>query len=398
MLGIAVNLFNRLAAGRILAGLFGLLICAAAFSQTPALGETIDTSAPRAFLFEPSSGTILFAKAADERFAPGSLAKIMTAATVFQAIADAEMRLDTICEISEHAWRTGGAPAGRTTMFAEIHSEVPVEDLLKGLLVHNGNDSAIALAECLDGSEGTFARRMTELAATIGMTNSRFANPTGYPDPNSYTSARDMVWLADYVLKEHRQHYHLFSLPDFEWNKIFQRNKNPMIGEVRGLDGLGGGYDEEDGYAGLATVVRDGRRVVAVTAGTPSAKSRIKTIKEVIEGAWEFFSVQTLYSKGEHVADASVFGATIGTVPLVAANNFDVLLPRGGTLDFRLRVVYKGPLVAPFEPGAEAGELRVIGQDGIVYRGKLVTGEGRQAGTMTNRALDGLGMLLFGWI
>ncbi|MCK7611440.1 D-alanyl-D-alanine carboxypeptidase family protein [Roseibium sediminicola] len=367
--------------------------------QQARAAETIVTKAPMAFLYEPSSGTILFAKAPDQTFVPGALAKVMTAATVFQALKDGDLKLDQLCKVSEHAWRTGGAPSGRgATMFAAIKSEVSVEDLLKGLLVHNGNDSAIVLAECLDGSEQAFAGRMTTLAQKIGMTNSRFANPTGYAEDPSQTTVRDQARLAEYILESHADLYPMFAIPDFTWNNIFQRNKNPLLGEIRNLDGLGGGADKEDGYSGLGSVDRNGRRVIAAVAGLTSDKHRLQTLKEVIEGAWEYFTIKTLFTAGETVADGRVFGGTESSVPLISRDDVNVLLPRGTTLDYRIRVVYPGPISAPVEKGQPAGEIRVIGKDGIVYRAPLVTGAAVGEGPLIGRALDGLQELLFGWI
>lgn len=383
----------------LIAILLGLLALPTVAGMPARAAETIVTRAPMAFLYEPSSGTILFAKAPDQTFAPGSLAKVMTAATVFQALKDGDLKRNQLCKVSEHAWRTGGAPSGRgATMFAAIKSEISVEDLLKGLLVHNGNDSAIILAECLDGSEEAFAGRMTSLAAKIGMKNSRFANPTGYAEKPSKTTVRDQARLAEYILESHADLYPMFAIPEFTWNKIFQRNKNPLLGEIRNLDGLGGGADGEDGYSGLGSVDRNGRRVIASVAGLTSDKHRLQTLKEVIGGAWEYFTIKTIFTAGETVADGRVFGGTQGSVPLISRDDVDVLLPRGTTLDYRIRVVYPGPISAPVEKGAPAGEIRVIGKDGIVYRSPLVTGAAVSEGTLVGRALDGLQELLFGWI
>ncbi|MBN9670622.1 D-alanyl-D-alanine carboxypeptidase [Labrenzia aggregata] len=360
--------------------------------------ETIVTKAPKAFLYEPSSGSILFAKAPHDPFAPGSLVKVMTAATVFRALKDGEMQTDQLCKVSEHAWRTGGAPSRGSTMFAAIKSEIAVEDLLKGLLVHNGNDAAIILAECLDGSEEAFAERMTKLAQAIGMKNSRFGNPTGYDTVPSQTTVRDQALLAEYILENHASFYPLFALPEFTWNKIFQRNKNPLIGEIRNLDGLGGGIDKNDGYSGLGSVNRNGRRIIAVVAGLTSDKHRLQTLKEVIAGAWDFFSIRTVFKAGEQVAEARVYGGVEGSVPLVSKTDIDVLLARGDTLEYRIRVVYKGPLRAPVKQGDRVGEIRVLGKHGVVYRAPLVTGADIGQGEMFGRALDGLQELLFGWI
>lgn len=383
---------------KVLTVVAGLLAGGLGLPVPEAGAETLKTNAPMAYLYEPESKTILFAKEADKPFEPGSLAKVMTAATVFTALSEGEIFPHTKCRISEHAWRTGGAPAGGTTMFAAIKSEIEVLDLLQGLIVHHGNDAAIALAECLDGSEEKFAERMTALAKNIGMTGSRFVNPTGYQSEVAKTTVRDLVRLGDYILEHHRAYYPMFSQPDFTWNKIFQRNKDPLLGEIRGLDGLGAGQSETDGYAALASVERDGRRVIAAVAGLPSDKARLAAAKEVIEGSWEYFGISRLYSRGDTIANARVFGGTQSEVPLVASSDVSVLLPRGTTLDYRLRVVYSGPLTAPVTAGTATGELRVIGANGIVYRAPLETGAAVPEGNMQEKALDGLMELLFGWL
>jgi D-alanyl-D-alanine carboxypeptidase (penicillin-binding protein 5/6) len=384
--------------GCLQAVLFALACVVLTPVSSSSAAETIVTKAPMAFLYEPATETILFAKAPDSPFAPGSLAKVMTAATVFQLLKDGDMQLDQLCNVSEHAWRTGGAPSRRSTMFAAIKSDIAVEDLLKGLLVHNANDAAIVLAECVDGSEEAFAERMTALAQTIGMTNSLFANPTGYDEKPSRTTVFDQAKLAEFVIENHPELYQLFSLPEFTWNKIFQRNKNPLLGEIRNLDGLGGGSDPKEGFSGLGSVDRNGRRVIAAVAGLTSDKHRLQTLKEVFSGAWEFFSVQTIYSAGDVVVEGRVFGGVESTVPLISEKDVDVLLARGDTLEYRIRVVYLGPIEAPVKHGTPAGELRVIGKNGIVYRTQLVAGGAVARGGLFNRAMDGVQELLFGWI
>lgn len=385
---------------RSLAVAAGLTVGLWSSGWSPAVfAEELTTKAPKAFLYEPGSGTVLFAKDADVPFSPGALVKVMTAAVTFKALADGDMTLEQVCKVSEHAWRTGGAPSGRgATMFAAIKSEIAVEDLLKGLLVHNGNDSAIILAECLDGSEEAFAERMTRLAADLGMTGSRFGNPTGYEEQVNTTTVRDQARLAEYIIEEHGELYKMFAIPEFTWNKIFQRNKNPLLGEIRNLDGLGGGSHSADGFSGLGSIDRNGRRIIASVAGLKSDKHRLATLKEIFEGAWEFYAVQTVFAAGETVTDGRVYGGTSGSVPLITPQDINVFLPRGGTLEYRLRAVYQGPLIAPIKEGVTVGELRVVGKDGIVHRAPLVTGGAVPEGGLAGKALDSFQELLFGWI
>lgn len=377
----------------------GLLLFHAAFRDGALAQDVLATKAVTAILVDQTSNTLLYAKAATQPFEPGSLAKVMTAAVVFDALKAGEITPETLFTVSEHAWRTGGAPSRGATMFAAVKSEIAVSDLLQGLIVHNANDAAIVLAEGLAGSEAAFAGRMNELAARLGMTGTRFSNPAGFPAPDAKVTAHDLSLLAGYILTRHKDQYGLFSQPEFTWNNIFQRAKNPFLGEVRGLDGLGAGQSEKDGFSGLVSVERDGRRVIAALSGLPTDKARLAALKDLVEGAWEAFSVNRLFDAGAPVADARVFGGTAGEVPLVAARNVDVLLPVGGTAAYRLRAVYDGPLIAPVEKGAEVGEIRVLGPDDtIVYRAPLVTGDAVSEGTLSQRAMNGVRQLLFGWL
>lgn len=381
-----------------LAGLYIALV-GLCFAAPAISAETLDTGAPMAFLMEVKTGSVLYAKAADKTFQPAGLSRIMTAATVFKALKDGKVTEVQECKVSEHAWRTGGAPAGGTTMFAELGSFISVLDLLKGLLVHQAQDAAIILAECLDGDETTFAARMTAYGREIGLTNSRFLSPAGFDVDGATTTAEDMATLGLHMLQEFPDQYPLFALSEFTWNDIYQRNRNPLIDEMRGLDGLGTGSSEKGGFASLASLERDGRRVIAVVAGSPSAKARIQALKQVVDGAWDYFSVRQLYSKGDVVAMARVFGGIESEVPLVAERNIAVLLPKTGALGYKLRVTYSGPVVAPVEPGKRVGELRVFSGDRQVHQVGLLTGGKRiEKGDLLSRAKDSLGELLFGWL
>ncbi|NBN62149.1 D-alanyl-D-alanine carboxypeptidase family protein [Pannonibacter tanglangensis] len=366
---------------------------------SPARAEAIETRAPIAFLYDITADTLLYAKEADKPFAPGSLAKVMTAVVVFDALAKGEISADTLYTVSEHAWRTGGAPSHGATMFAAVKSQIAVKDLLAGLIVHNANDAAIVLAEGLAGSEAAFAERMTRFGLEIGLTGSRFRSPTGLDADASTVTARDMVTLGRHLLERHADRLALFTQADFTWNNIFQRNKNRFLGEIRGLDGLAGGQSERDGFSGLITVEREGRRIVGVLAGLPNDKARLQALKELADAAWESFATQTLFVAGAAVGEARVFGGVATSVPLVAGRDIAVLLPVGASMNYRLRLVYRGPLIAPVTPGTEVGELRVIGPDDVVvYKAPVVTGGAVETGTLRQRAVNGVTELLFGWM
>ena len=378
-----------------------LALCAALALLVPSPGaraqeaDKPDTTA--SVLIDLSTGTLLAAKNPDLVFAPGSTAKLMTAAVVFDAIDKGEISEDTLYRVSEHAWRTGGAPARVTTMFAALKSEVPVIDLLKGLLVQNANDAAIILAEGLSGGEAAFVERMNALAGRIGMAATRFTSPTGHDDSAAHTSARDLSRLAIWLLTSHPERLDLFTLPDFTWNGIFQRNKNPLIGAIADLDGFVAGESEKAGFNAVGTMERDRRRLVGVVAGHPSADAREEALRDLFDSLAKDYEDVVLYSAREEIARARVFGGLADDVGLESRDDVELLLPRGDKHAYRLRVVYEGPLRAPVENGAVVGELRVLKDNTVVHRAPLRTRKAVAAGTVTDRAGDALRETLFGW-
>ena len=348
-------------------------------------------------LFDFSTGTLLASSEPRVTFQPASLAKLMTAAVVFDGLASGEIREDTTYVVSEHAWRSGGAPSGRATMFAGLGSEIAVLDLLKGLLVHNANDAAIILAEGMSGSEAAFAERMNALAREIGMPDTAFANPTGYDADGARTSAADMGRLAGYILSRHMERYSLFSLADFTWNGIFQRNKNPLIGEISAVDGLAAGTSERSGYHAVGSLIKDGRRLIGVVAGHSSSDARERALRTLFERLEKDFEDVVLFQRGDVLTQARVFGGLVSSVPLVADGPVEVLLPRGSKREYRLRVVYQGPLKAPVRADTIVGELRVLHDRNIVFRVPLKTKTDVAVGTVSGRAVDALRETLFGW-
>lgn len=357
----------------------------------------IETTAPRVLLVEADSGTTLYAKAADEAFAPANFTKLVTAAVVFDAIARGEIAEGDAFLVSEHAWRTGGAPARVTTMFAKVNSRVPVGDLLRGLTVHYANDAAIALAEGLAGSEAAFAERMNALAAEIGMTGSLFVNPTGYADADARTTLDDLARLVDYLRERHAGFYALYALGEFEWNGILQTNKTSLVRELAGVEGLMLAYDEAAGFGGAISAVRDGRRVLVLASGFRSENDRDRQVRALLDAAFSEFVEVTLFPPGAEVSTVRVFGGRDARVAVTGAGAVRVTLPRDGRDDFRARVVYQGPVPAPIDRGQEVAALEIRIDDRVVQSVPLVAAEPVPVGDLPARARDGLMELLFGW-
>jgi serine-type D-Ala-D-Ala carboxypeptidase (penicillin-binding protein 5/6) len=309
-------------------------------------------------------------------------------------------RLDehTEFEISENAWRRGGAPSGGSAMFAELHSRVPLRDLLRGLLVQSGNDAAIAIAEGDAGSEAAFADLMNRRAAEIGLKDSRFMNSNGLHDPDQFVTARDLAILARHIIREYPEYYKIFSEPEFTWNDIRQTNRNPLIGEGLGVDGLKTGFIKESGYGITVSAVRNDQRLILVIAGLKNETDRETEARRLLDWGFRSFRQMTAFEDGEVIGEASVYGGAVGRVPLKAEGPVYILVSRSAGEALKARIVYEGPLMAPVEAGKKVGALRVWDGERLIQDTPVYTAEAVAQGPLHARALDALGELLFGWL
>lgn len=360
---------------------------------------SFESRAPRAFLYDVNSRTVLYAINEEERFEPASMAKLVTAAAVFEAIANGEITPSDLVMISEDAWRRGGAPSGRATMFAEVNRELPVEDLIRGLTVMAANDAAIGFAQALDGDEAGFAQRMNAWANSAGASHSQFLNATGEPEAGMQTTVQDLVTMAATLLREQPASFTYFAEPDFTWNGIFQRNRNPLLQEIAGMDGLVAGFSEESGYGALGSVLRDGRRIIFALSGLDTAEGRLDEAQRLVRHAFEDFRTVRVAERGEPVAFASVYGGQSRQVGLVAQDGaLEILLPSEGTDRVRARVVYNQPIPAPIVAGSPVARLLVERDGTIIQETPLVTVQDVAKGSMLQRARDGFLELVLGWI
>lgn len=365
-------------------------------AQEPSPGFV--TKAKQAYMVEAKTGTVLLAVNENQAFPPASLAKLMTMEVVFSAIKRGEISRDTVYPVSEYAWRTGGAPSGTTTMFAALKSQVRVEDLVKGVVIQNANDACIVLAEGISHSDAEFAARMTARAKDLGLARSVFGNSTGLPDAESRTTARDLVELARHIYREYPEFYPLYAQPDFEWNKIFQRNKNPLMALNIGVDGLGAGFAEGSGYALAASVERNGTRLFLAMGGLASDKERLEEARKALEWALSSFGTKVLFKQGEVIGQASVYGGTSHYVDLVAREPVDIYLPTNNPDRLSGRIVYRWPLRAPVAEGQDVGVLKISAGDRVVREVPLVAAQSIGTGGLTSQATDALLELMFFWL
>ena len=355
-----------------------------------ATAEDFETKAKQAYLIEAETGTVLFAKDADVLVPPASLAKLMTMEVVFDALANGQLTMNREFHVSENAWRTGGAISGTSTMFAEINSNIAVKNLIRGVIVQSGNDACIVIAEGMAGTEENFARRMTERARELGLEKSVFANSTGLPDPRSGVTMRELALLARHIHRTYPEYYTIYAEEAFEWNGIYQRNRNPLLRANIGVDGLKTGYTEASGYAIVSSIERDGRRLFLAMSGLSSEKERAEEARRVLEWGLRAFEKRQLFAEGEIVGNASVYGGEHSHLPLVAEGPINIMVPISNPDRVTARIVYDWPLTAPVEEGRPVGNLIVwIGED-LSQQTPLYAAESVEKGPLHKRALDAL--------
>lgn len=312
------------------------------------------TSAEQAILVDYDTGMVLFEKNADEKMPTSSMSKVMTMLLVFEALETGKLRLDTELLVSEKAWRKGGSK-----MFVEVDDRVPVEDLIRGVVVQSGNDATIVLAEGLAGSEKAFAEALNVRAQEIGMNNSHFMNASGWPHPEHYSTARDLAKLARYLITEYPDYYHYFSEKEYTYNNITQRNRNPLLYRDIGADGIKTGHTEDGGYGLMASGERNDRRVILVLNGLEDEKARAQESARMLEWGLKGFQNVTLFSAGEVVDYADVVMGKAEQVPLVIEEDLRVSVPITLRNDLKVEVIYQKPVLAPVYKGDQIGTLRI---------------------------------------
>jgi D-alanyl-D-alanine carboxypeptidase (penicillin-binding protein 5/6) len=345
-------------------------------------------AAPHAILIEAKSGSVLYERDADKLIYPASLAKLMTAEYVFHLIKIGKIKLTDEFIVSEHAWRTGGAPSHGSTMFAAIYSKVPVDALLHGMIIQSANDACIVLAEAIAGNETEFANQLTQRAREIGLEKSVFANSNGLPNPNEHVTTRELAMLARQIILNYPEFYPLFAQPDFTWNKIHQMNRNPLLGSMDGADGLKTGYTKEAGYGLVGSAVQNGLRLIAVVNGEKSAKERGIETKKLLEWGYHNFEQRTIFADNETLGSAKVYGGASGSVPLKADGPVTIMVPKDGAGRLVARIVYTGPVPAPVQEGRPVGKLKVWRGDNVVLETPLHTAASVGVGNLPQRALD----------
>jgi D-alanyl-D-alanine carboxypeptidase (penicillin-binding protein 5/6) len=283
----------------------------------------------------------------------------MTVYQVFDLIQKGDLKLTDELPVSPKAWKMGGSK-----MFVMVNTKVSVDDLLHGVIIQSGNDATVVLAEGLAGSEEAFAEQLNQKAKEIGLTGSQFRNASGWPEDGHYMTARDIATLAWHTIHDHPNYYTIYKQKDFTYNKIKQGNRNPLLYDTTGADGLKTGHTEIAGYGLVASVDRNGRRLILVVNGLKSMQQRADETRKLIEFGFREFENYKPFHAGETVAEADVWLGTQAKVPLVVDQDAVFTLPRSARNNAKMVAKFTGPLTAPIEKGATVGEIVIETPDG----------------------------------
>jgi D-alanyl-D-alanine carboxypeptidase (penicillin-binding protein 5/6) len=334
-------------------------------------------------LVDFASGQTLAESQADQKIEPASLTKLMTAYVVFNALRDGHLLLDEQVLISEHAWRAEGS---RT--FVQVGTRVPVEVLVKGMIVQSGNDATIALAERVGGSEPAFVQMMNAWAQKLGMRGTHFEDSSGLPSPTHYSNARDLATLARAIIRDFPEYYAIYSMREYTWNNIRQENRNGLLERDPSVDGLKTGHTDSAGYCLITSAKRQGMRLVSVVLGSASVKDRENGSAALLAYGYNFFESVTLRRRGETVLKAQVYKGGEPYVAAVPASDLQVTVPHGQGQGITTRATLHRPLIAPLAANSAIGELQVDLAGKTIARVPLYPAVAVPAGGWWRRMVD----------
>jgi len=362
---------------------FLLAMAFSALSQAQILPQAPTIAGKSWLLLDYSTGQALASYNPDERVEPASLTKLMTAYIVLAAIKDKKLAPTQLVPVSERAWK---APGSR--MFIEPKRPVTVNDLLHGLVIQSGNDACIALAEAVAGSEEAFARLMNREAQRLGLKNTHFANSTGLPDPQHYSTARDLGALAAALIRDHPEHYPLYALREYSYNRITQANRNRLLWLDPAVDGVKTGHTESAGYCLVASAKRGSRRLISVVMGTASEGLRAQESQKLLNFGFQYFDTVKLYAKEHAVSQLKVWKGARNSVKAGFLDDFTLSLPKGMAEKLKASLVSNQPLMAPVQKGQRIATLQLTLDDKPFGEYPVVALENVPVAGMFGRAWD----------
>lgn len=369
---------------------FLLWLSSAVAVVTP--NPTAPTVAAKSYILQDfASGRVLAEQNSDQRLPPASITKLMTAYVVAHELKAGNISLADDVLISEKAWRMVGSRS-----FIEVNTKVSVEALLRGMIIQSGNDAAVALAEHIAGSEETFAQMMNQYAQQLGMFNTNYRNATGLPDPDHYTTARDIATLSVAMIREFPEEYKWYSEKQYTYNGITQHNRNKLLWRDSSVDGLKTGHTEEAGYCLAASAKRNDMRLMSVVLGTRSENARAQETQKLLNFGFRFFETHELYKAGQEVTETKVWKGQQKQLKLGLASPLSVTVPRGKYKDLVATTSLNTPVVAPIAQGTVLGEVQIRLADELIATQPLVAIQTVEQGSWFRRIIDTILMLIWG--
>jgi D-alanyl-D-alanine carboxypeptidase (penicillin-binding protein 5/6) len=339
--------------------LLGACLCLLFAAATPA-AALVTTTGNHALLMDGATGQVLWQKDAFTPMPPASMSKLMTVELLFQRLKDGRIKLTDTLPVSERAWRERAG----SEMFVNIGDRIPVEALIRGIVIQSGNDACVVVAEALGGTVEGFVQLMNKRAGELGLKQSHFVNPNGLDvPPGQVMSAFDLAKLARHIIYTYPAYYHYFGEKDFVWSNIHQPNRNPVLFNTPGADGLKTGHLEESGYGLVGSAIRDGRRIIVVVNGLASEKARADEGASLIDTGFREFRAYNLFKPGDVVGQADVFGGQAPSVPVTVAAPLAVTMEVDSRPGMKVSFKYNGPLRAPVVQGTQIGTLNVTAPD-----------------------------------
>ena len=372
-----------------------LLFCSSASLAAAASLDVVAVPAPPVIgaksyvLIDANSGYELASLDADLRLAPASLTKLMSGYAIFKALGEGQISLDDEVTVSERAWRTPGS-----RMFIEVGKRVPVKDLLLGMIVQSGNDASVALAEYVAGTESVFAEVMNRYAMELGMADSHFMNATGLPHDDHYSTARDIAAVARAMIREFPEYYGWYSLKEFKYNDITQKNRNRLLWRDSSVDGMKTGHTAAAGYCLVSSAERDGMRIISVVLGSASPKIRNDGSQALLDYGFRFFETRLLYRAGETVTEAKIWKSADATTPLGLPEDLYITVPRGSYDEVESVLSMPAVLLAPVAQGQPLAELEVSLNGSSLITAPLRALHDNPTGSIWQRGRDAVMLLL----
>ena len=343
---------------RSLSALVFLFLSSLAVAAVP-IPKAPSIDAKSYILMEYDSARVLGEDHPDDRVEPASITKLMTAYAVFKALKENRLKLDEPVPISEHAWKAEGS---RT--FVQVGTSVPAEILIKGMIIQSGNDATIALAERVGGSEPAFAQLMNEYSKRLGLKGTNWTNAAGLPDPNHYTTARDIALLSRAIIREFPEYYKYYSMKEFMWNNIKQQNRNGLLTRDPTVDGMKTGHTDSAGYCLVTSAKRGNMRLITVVLGTPSIKSREDGSAALLNYGYTFYETAKVKSRGETILSPHVYKSAVENPPVGILQDVVLVVGRGEAANLKTTATVTEPLIAPLPANKPVGTLTVTTQAG----------------------------------